>query len=195
MRDVTRWNFPFGMKSLAQAFNGWWGCSTGCECSSETSECSLCKPVSLASGCDIPPPPWYPKLVSEVYSCVCDGGIASLRLQIVNCGPQAREFSITTTPTPRDNYGAVEIEPGKVRVDAVDSAHVVVRLKLSADGPRRFSRKIVVRGCKTQIICWTIQTHQRGTDACHEVTVTDAPDYVHHWYDHFYCDHSCVNSD
>ena len=27
---------------------------------------------------------------------------------------------------------------------------------------------------------------------CHEVRVSDGPDHVHHWHDHFYCNRPCA---
>jgi len=48
-----------------------------------------------------------------------------------------------------------------------------------------------IRGCVDHVVRWTVKSSRRGSDCCHELEIDDCPDYVHHWYDHFYCPRPC----
>jgi hypothetical protein len=50
---------------------------------------------------------------------------------------------------------------------------------------------IWLKGCKEYYFRWTISVGTAGVDSCHEIEVCDCPDYLHHWYDHFYCARPC----
>jgi hypothetical protein len=48
-----------------------------------------------------------------------------------------------------------------------------------------------IRACRDYYLRWTVTVADRA-DCCAEVIdVVDEPDYVHHWYDHFYCRRPC----
>jgi hypothetical protein len=48
-----------------------------------------------------------------------------------------------------------------------------------------------VVGCHEHYLRWSVRVAQGDSGGCHEVIVEDCPDYAHHWYDHFYCEHPC----
>ena len=50
---------------------------------------------------------------------------------------------------------------------------------------------IWVRGCSDYYMRWTITSAATSKACCYEVDVIDEPDYVDHWYDHFYCPKPC----
>ena len=48
-----------------------------------------------------------------------------------------------------------------------------------------------VVGCNTHYLRWIVEPADGISSSCHEVEIDDCPDFVHHWYDHFYCDRPC----
>jgi hypothetical protein len=72
---------------------------------------------------------------------------------------------------------------------------VEVCIDIPADAPAGAKHKTIiwVDGCKLHYLIWHVSVGTVGFDSCHEVEVDDCPDYVHHWYDHFYCARPCFN--
>jgi hypothetical protein len=137
-------------------------------------------------GCDIPPPCWYPKAAGEVTSHVCPGGTATLRIRITNCGPSARTVQVAAQPE-------MKVDPPTVTLDPMERGVVTVTLSVSSEQTAGVEHEhlVWVHGCHDHFIRWTVGTAKRGADCCHELDVEDCPDYLHHWYDHFYCVHPC----
>jgi hypothetical protein len=131
-------------------------------------------------GCDVPPPCWYPKAAGEVTSHVCPGGTATLRIRITNCGPTARAIQV-------EGGKEMKVEPATLQLGPMERGVVTVSQEVK-DGQEHL---IWVHGCHDHFIRWTVETAKRGSDSCHELEVEDCPDYLHHWYDHFYCAHPC----
>ena len=135
---------------------------------------------TASCGCDIPPPCWYPKAAGEVTSHVCHGGTATLRIRTTNCGPTARTIQV-------EGEKDMKVDPATLQLGPMQRGVVVVSQTVSAEE----EQLIWVRGCHDHFIRWTVETAKRGSDSCHELEVEDCPDYLHHWYDHFYCVHPC----
>jgi hypothetical protein len=135
---------------------------------------------TASCGCDIPPPCWYPKAAGEVTSHVCRGGTATLRIRVTNCGPTPRAIQV-------EGEKDMKVDPAALQLGPMERGVVTVSQTV-ADGQEHL---IWVRGCHDHFIRWTIETSKRGSDSCHELEVEDCPDYLHHWYDHFYCAHPC----
>jgi hypothetical protein len=51
-----------------------------------------------------------------------------------------------------------------------------------------------VRGCRNHYLRWTIDQAVQSRPCCAEVHVADEPDYVLHWYDHFYLPRPCFGA-
>jgi hypothetical protein len=137
-------------------------------------------------GCDIPPPCWYPKSAGQVTSHVCPGGTAVLRIRVTNCGPTARTIQVEAEKPMKADPEALQLGP-------MERGVVTVSLPIPTDQAAESGREYLVwiHGCHDHFIRWTIDTDKRGADSCHELDVEDCPDYLHHWYDHFYCAHPC----
>jgi hypothetical protein len=137
-------------------------------------------------GCDIPPPCWYPKDHGEVVSHVCPGGTAVLRLRITNCGPTDRTITVQVPKSKAD------VSPAKLDLGSMERGVVTVTRDVPKEGEGFSEEALVwVNGCHRHFVRWTVKSATRGTNACHELSIDDCPDYVHHWYDHFYCAHPC----
>ena len=139
---------------------------------------------SSSCGCDIPPPCWYPKSAGEVTSHVCPGGTATLRIRVTNCGPTAGTIQV-------EGEQDMKVDPPSLQLGPMARGAVTVSLGVPAEQAGGQERLVWVHGCHDHFIRWTVETAKRGSDSCHELEVEDCPDYLHHWYDHFYCVHPC----
>lgn len=137
-------------------------------------------------GCDIPPPCWYPKPAGEVSSHVCPGGTATVRIRVVNCGPEARTVHIESAGDVKVDPPSLEIAPMEAKVSVLSVA--VAATETTGAGETHL---VWIRGCHDHYLRWDVGVARRGADSCHELDVEDCPDNVHHWYDHFYCDRPC----
>jgi hypothetical protein len=155
--------------------------TTGCGCKSCGSK------TTAGCGCKIPPPCWMPLSAGCVVSRVCPGTPAVLCIRVENCGPDERTITfddagknlVTFTPTSR-TLGPMET--GTVNATLTGT---------SSEGGEH-SALVWIRGCKEHYIKWTVQTAKRASSVCsHEICIEDCPDYIHHWYDHFYCARPC----
>ncbi len=137
-------------------------------------------------GCDIPPPCWYPKKAGEVTSHVCPGGTATLRIRVTNCGPTRRTVQVR-------GEKPIKVAPATLQLDPMESGVATASLTVPTGQSAGIEQEhlVWIHGCHDHFVRWTIGTAKRGADSCHELEVDDCPDYLHHWYDHFYCVHPC----
>jgi hypothetical protein len=154
---------------------------------------SMKMPGMPSCGCKIPPPCWMPQSAGCVVSHVCPGSPAVLCIRITNCGPGERTINV-------DDAGknVVTFKPNVLTLGPMETGVVTVTLASSAgsceDGDREQNALVWVRGCKDHYVRWKVKTVKRGaTSCCHEICVEDCPDFIHHWYDHFYCARPCTS--
>jgi hypothetical protein len=147
------------------------------------------KGKSTSCGCDIPPPCWAPQPIGDVDSGVCPGATATVRIHVTNCGATTRTMTFQAVGT------GVTITPASLPLGPMERGKVVASVTLPADADLGSRREVLVwvRGCHDHYLRWTIYAASRAECGCEEVHVSDCPDYVHHWYDHFYCDHPCLH--
>ena len=141
-------------------------------------------PRLRSCSCEIPPPCWLPRDLGTVTTHVCAGGSATLRLRITNCGPTTRSIEV-------DAAGGVTLSPAKATLQPFERVDVLATV--AHPGPEQ-EHLVWVRGCYDHVVRWSIRVSSRGrVSTCHEIDVEDCPDYVHHWYDHFYCERPCLH--
>jgi len=153
---------------------------------------SAAMPLKMGSSCcKIPPPCWLPRHIGDVISHVCPGATAVLRLCITNCSFSPRTITIETPAASN-----IVVTPASLTLGPLERKSVTLSLAVSAekgdcDETRNF---ILVKGCRQHYLVWTTAVSKRGGCTCHEVEVEDCQDYVHHWYDHFYCNRPCLST-
>jgi hypothetical protein len=150
---------------------------------------SLTKPIQPSCGCKIPPPCWMPVSAGMAVSHVCSGSSACLRVRVTNCGPARRDIRF-------DDGGAnrISFSPQTLSLGPMETGVVTATLPAATASGQSGDQDVLVwiRGCKEHYVRWTVKTVTRGAECCcHEVSVDDCPDYLHHWYDHFYCPRPC----
>lgn len=145
-----------------------------------------------ACSCEIPPPCWMPRELRETTSHVCRGGTAVIRFRVTNRSVQPTEVTVDAVG---DDAASVQVTPSKLTLAPLQRGVITASLQLPADG-QESPRELLLRvhGCLEHVMRWTVREGRWGCDSCHEIDVEDAPDYVHHWYDHFYCTRPCRHS-
>jgi hypothetical protein len=140
--------------------------------------------------CDIPPPCWMPRQLRPVSSHVCAGGKAILRVRVTNCTPETTTVALDAAGP---DAGAVTTSPATLSLGPLERGILTASVEIDETAAAGTEREVLlwVRGCVDHVVRWTVRTSRRGGDACHELDVDDCPDYVHHWYDHFYCARPC----
>lgn len=140
---------------------------------------------------EIPPPCWMPRELGTVCSQVCPGGTATVCLKVVNRGATARTFTVATG----SEDGGVSITSSPLELGPMEQGTVVAAVTVDVEACQGQTRPLLlwVHGCHRHVLRWHVTSGPRAVAACQEVVVEDAPDVVHHWYDHFYCDHPCTH--
>jgi hypothetical protein len=140
--------------------------------------------------CTIPEPCWMPRSVGEHESVVCKGGSASVEVKVVNCDRVKRTFTISAAG---EGAGFVKINPTTLALGPKESGKAAVTFS-AGDGIKDcdgLETLIWVLGCNEHYLRWNVRIGKQPQCGCIDVTVEDCPDYVHHWYDHFYCHRPC----
>jgi hypothetical protein len=140
--------------------------------------------------CTIPPPCWMPRPLGECTSHVGQCKTACLRFRITNCDRVPRTVVVEATGP---NSGKVTISPPSLLLGPMERGTVTACVAVPDDAKSGDESELLLwfRGCKEYYFRWTISVGTLGMDSCHEVEVCDCPDYLHHWYDHFYCPRPC----
>jgi len=154
---------------------------------------SMLKAPSRHSCCKIPPPCWLPRSAGHVVSHVCAGSSASTWISVTNCGMGKRVITFDDA-----GKGLVTFSPISLTLGPLESGDVKATFTPPAtasdceDGEQTVI--VWVHGCKEHYFRWTLKNVRRGvTCSCHEICIEDCPDYLHHWYDHFYCARPCAS--
>jgi hypothetical protein len=147
-------------------------------------------PKVSSCSCEIPPPCWMPRELRPVKSHVCAGGKAMLRIRVTNCSIETT--TVTLAPA-GDDAGKVKVSPKSVSLGPLERGVLTASIDVDAKAASGSELEVLVwvRGCVDHVVRWTVRVSSLGKDACHELDVEDCPDYVHHWYDHFYCARPC----
>ncbi|MGN6193265.1 MAG: hypothetical protein ACTHM4_14145 [Rhodanobacteraceae bacterium] len=149
---------------------------------------SSCRPRTGC--CAIPPPCWMPQSLGECASHVAKCNTACIRLVITNCDRAKRTITVQATGA---GASRVTLSPPSVVLSPQGRATVTACVSVPDDAKNgdKVDTLLWVRGCKEYYLRWTVSVGTIGIDSCHEIEVCDCPDYLHHWYDHFYCARPC----
>lgn len=144
------------------------------------------KKYATASGCEIPEPCWYPQESGDVCSRACPRSTATLRLRVLNAGATVRKIRF-------ESESGVTLKPATLTLEPMQRGTVTATFTVDADADKGDGLRLLVwvRGCRTHYVCWRIVVAEHDSKPV-ELDVEDRPDYLHHWYDHFYCAHPCL---
>jgi hypothetical protein len=87
----------------------------------------------------------------------------------------------------------LKVTPQQATLQPMERKWFTVVATVSEDARRgeTYEALIWVVGCHEHYLRWTVRVAAGASGGCHELEVDDCPDYVHHWYDHFYCRRPC----
>ncbi|MCG8312080.1 MAG: hypothetical protein MI976_02590 [Pseudomonadales bacterium] len=144
--------------------------------------------------CQIPEPCWMPKSLGEYHCEVCDSGKVSLTLLMTNEDYLPRTYKLSRRG---DTVGKVNFSVNELRLQPKERTKVTVTF----DAPNKpshcdvacYDLLIWIDSCRDYYLRWVICTSHKPNPCCLEVPLLDRPDYVVHWYDHFYCQRHCCS--
>lgn len=145
--------------------------------------------------CDIPPPCWMPLPLGEKRCRLAPGDKGTVCLVVTNGDfrPHTYQFAATGKSAANVSFSTAAASLGPQERVAVTATFTVPRDHKPTDDCRCLDHDLLlwVRGCRNHYLRWTLDEVAQGQPCCHEVTVNDEPDYVQHWYDHFYVARPC----
>ncbi|HLL31493.1 MAG TPA: hypothetical protein VK403_10890 [Allosphingosinicella sp.] len=141
-----------------------------------------------AQCCDIPEACWMPKGLGEIECELRPDGTGQVKLIVTNNDFRARNLTVRSA-----GAGAGMVTLGAVPATLGPKERVTVVAHFAAPGQHGTHEGVLwVSLCSDHYLRWTIRVGERESACCYEVTVDDNPDYVVHWYDHFYCPKPCL---
>jgi hypothetical protein len=149
--------------------------------------------VRLRKTCEIPPPCWMPRSLGEIQSFVCSGGNTSVRIHVTNCQPRSSVIQLSFASG--EAQGTVTPATATLGPMERETFSASFAVPANAEKGESFDLLLWVRGCNEYYLRWRVELSDHASDrCCHEISVNDCSDYVHHWYDHFYCDRRCSHT-
>jgi len=140
--------------------------------------------------CHIPPPCWMPRQQREVVSCGAVGNEASLTFIITNESLALRSIQIfTTTPLPGLSFTSTAVNLAAMARGEVTLTYTIPSGTTADPGTEIL---LWIRGCRLHFQRWIVKLGKISINSDVEVRVEDGPENLHHWYDHFYCPHPCL---
>lgn len=144
------------------------------------------------SCCDIPPACWLPRNFGNIESRSCRRGTALLRIKVSNCRPTPGEVRVHARTDARLD---IKVTPDRAMIGPMECKWftVIVTIPEDACEGEQYDLVVWVSGCNDHFARWAVTVAEGASGTCRQLEVEDCPDYVHHWYDHFYCDRPCYS--
>jgi hypothetical protein len=144
--------------------------------------------------CDMPEPCWMPLSLGEVKCTLKPGDSGTLCLVVTNGDfrPHDVQFAATGKSASAVSFSTTSATLGPKERIAVTATFTVPKEQRTEDCRCIDHEALVwVRGCRNHYLRWTIDESACAKPCCEEIMVNDDPDYVLHWYDHFYLARPC----
>lgn len=146
------------------------------------------------SCCEVPEPCWMPLGLGEVRCALKPGDKGTVCLVVTNGDfrPHNYQFAATGKSATFVSFSQAAAVLGPKERIAVTATFTVPQERKDEDC-RCLDHDLLlwVRGCRNHYLRWVIDEVAQSKPCCHEVQVADDPDYVLHWYDHFYLPRPC----
>jgi hypothetical protein len=131
-----------------------------------------------------------PKALGEVSCQLKPGGTGEVKLVVTNHDYRPHQV---TAQSAGQNAGLVTIAPAQLALGPKERTTIVATF-VAPKQPGTYEAMLWVSVCSDHYLRWTIEVGERQNACCYVVTVDDEPDYVVHWYDHFYCQKPCMGA-
>ncbi len=149
------------------------------------------------SCCEVPEPCWMPLSLGEIECTLRPGDQGTVCLVVTNGDFRPRQYQFAATGK---SAAAVSFSTSSVTLGPKERIAVTATFTVPKDSRVEDCRcvdheaLIWVRGCRNHYLRWTIDEAACAKPCCHEIEVNDDPDYVLHWYDHFYMPRPCFGA-
>lgn len=158
---------------------------------------STLKLPKAKSCCDIPPPCWMPLSLGEICCRMPAGDSGSICLVVTNGDfrPHSYEFAATGKSAAAVSFSATSVTLGPKERVAVTATFTMPSGVVDEDCRCVGNEVLIwVRGCRDHYLRWVVDEADTAGPCCAEIVVNDDPDYVLHWYDHFYTLRPCFGT-
>jgi hypothetical protein len=158
------------------------------------------KGINLPKGhscCDVPPPCWMPLSAGELRCCLRPGDSGTVCLVVTNGDFRAHtyQFAATGQSAAAVSFSTNSVTLGPQECIAVAATFTMPKESRTADCRCIDQEALIwVRGCRNHYLRWTVDESSVAKPCSKEVVVNDEPDYVLHWYDHFYMPRPCFGA-
>lgn len=149
------------------------------------------KMPARSSCCDIPDPCWMPVSDGTVTCKLRSGATAQLWLTVTNENYINQAYTATAAGA---DASLVVLSPHTFNLGPKERGIVSATLTVPSNPKKHYDILIWVAGCQKHFVRWEIDSSGKNDRCCHDVSVHDRPNYVVHWYDHFYCPRPCFHS-
>lgn len=141
--------------------------------------------------CRIPTPCWLPQPSGKCVLTIAPGDSAVIALKVSNCDWVPHTYVVSATG---HLAGLLSIMPTTLLLHPLEEqvVHVKVAIPAAALPGMTVIGPILVRGCRIHAVKVVVHVAAATVPAKCTPHVSDCPDNVHHWYDHFYCPRPCL---
>jgi hypothetical protein len=148
--------------------------------------------------CEVPEPCWMPLSLGEVRCRLAPGDTGTVCLVVTNGDfrPHSYQFAASGKSAALASLSPASAVLGPKERIAVTATLTLPREGKPATDCRCIDHELLlwVRGCRNHYLRWTVDEVAQGSPCCAEIRVEDDPDYVLHWYDHFYLPRPCFGA-
>jgi hypothetical protein len=141
----------------------------------------------LHTCCDIPDPCWMPKSLGEITCQLTAGSTGQVKLIVTN--NDFRAHTAIAQSAGKD-AGLVQFTSSQVALGPKERTTITAQFTAPQDAGT-YEFLIWVSVCSDHYLRVTVTVGDTDNACCYQVTVDDNPNYVVHWYDHFYCPRPC----
>lgn len=153
----------------------------------------------MKSCCDIPEPCWMPLSLGEAKCDLQPGSKGEICFVVTNGDFNAHQYAMQAAGK---DAGLVTFSQSQFQLGPKERICITATLSAPKEEGRdpqncccnEIEALVWVRGCRDHYLRWIGNIAKKDDCRCREVQVDDNPDYVLHWYDHFYINRSCFGS-
>jgi hypothetical protein len=149
------------------------------------------------SCCEVPEPCWMPLSLGEIRCSLLPGDSGTVCLVVTNGDFRTHiyQFAATGQSAAAVSFSIATATLGPKERVAVTATFTVPKDNRAEDCRCIDHEALVwVRGCHNHYLRWAVDESSCSKPCCKEVAVDDNPDYVLHWYDHFYQPRPCFGA-
>jgi hypothetical protein len=155
------------------------------------------KGIKLPKGhscCEVPEPCWMPLSLGEVECCLRPGDKGTVCLIVTNGDFRSHTYQFVATgkSAAAVTFSTASATLGPKERIAVTATFTMPKENREEDcGCVDEEALLWVRGCRNHYLRWMVCEAACAKPCCKDVVVNDDPDYVLHWYDHFFMHRPC----